>query len=228
MHISSSRSDWKYRELAEILTRQPSRPATYIRRLHLIRAALRYRSPAVLFQKLVLIGLFYLNCDVSSPYHPSLWLSFRQSWCFPLRYLELTECPSLAAGSHQGSPGKAGQPLIPECCFTTHGTVSRGRPSSALLPTLTSGWRAQMVARSVRLLLSASSHSCYRQPNVASSLKWYIKKKERKRGRGCKWESPCYFCSWVFSHISEASFFKGTTLSDREHYPEKAGLISVN
>lgn len=80
--------------------------------------------------------------------------------------------PSRAAGSHQGSPGNAGQPLIPECCFTTHGTVSRRRPSSTLLPTLTSGWRAQMVARSVRLLLSAWSRSCYLTLNVATSLKW--------------------------------------------------------
>lgn len=80
--------------------------------------------------------------------------------------------PSRAAGSHQGSPGNAGQPLIPECCFTSHGTVSRRRPSSTLLPILTSGWRAQMVARSVRLLLSAWSRSCYLTLNVATSLKW--------------------------------------------------------
>lgn len=172
VHISSSMSHWKYRQLPETLTRRPSRAVTYIKRLHLIRAALRYRSPTVLFLRLVLIGLFYLNCDVYSPYHPSLWLSLRQSWCFPLRYPQPTKCPSRPAGSHQGSPGKAGQPLIPECCFTTHGTVSRRRPSSTLLPTLTSGWRAQMVARSVRLLLSAWSRSCYLTLNVATSLKW--------------------------------------------------------
>lgn len=159
VHISSSMRHWKYRQLPEILTWRPSRAVTYIKRLHLIRAALR-------FLRLVLIGLFLskLWCLLSIS---SIFVTVSQA-----ELVFSSPLPSRAAGSHQGSPGNAGQPLIPECCFTTHGTVSRRRPSSTLLPTLTSGWRAQMVARSVRLLLSAWSRSCYLTLNVATSLKW--------------------------------------------------------
>lgn len=80
VHISSSMRHWKYRQLPEILTWRPSRAVTYIKRLHLIRAALRDSWDWFW------LVFFYLNYDVYFPYHPSLWLSLRQSWCFPLHY----------------------------------------------------------------------------------------------------------------------------------------------
>lgn len=152
VHIASSMRHWKYRQLPEILT-CISRDYTSLEQ--------HSEIPETGFDWSFLSKLWCL-LSISS-----IFVTVSQA-----ELVFSSPLPSRAAGSHQGSPGNAGQPLIPECCFTTHGTVSRRRPSSTLLPTLTSGWRAQMVARSVRLLLSAWSRSCYLTLNVATSLKW--------------------------------------------------------
>lgn len=119
-------------------------------RLCLIRASLKSSSPTFFFQVLIILSkVSFPHC---LPLSPPLSLSLRQTWwCILLCY------PLLAADSLLSCRKPSG----------THGIVSCSRPSSCLLPTLTGGWRSQMVACSVRLPPSAASHSCHPKLNVS-------------------------------------------------------------
>lgn len=97
------------------------------------------------------------------------WLVLLSKLSFPHRFA-LSLCLSRKPGEASLSATTCWQLSVPLSCRKpsgTHGIVSYRRPSSCLLPTLTGGWRSQMVACSVRLPPSATSHSCHPKLNMS-------------------------------------------------------------
>lgn len=103
----------------------------------------------------------------------------------PPHFSSFPRIQTVASPSHRLPPWRPSLPpsvgsgsSLPSCrkLSGTHGIVSCRRPSSCLLPALTGGWRSQMVACSVRLPPSASSHSCH--PELTMSAKtttvWHL------------------------------------------------------
>lgn len=137
------------RNLDEISTGQSSQAVMY-QRLCLISAALTKQLLHIFFSP-DWVWLIFLS-ELSPLHLISLSLP-TGSWSSLLSCRELTGNP----------PEEPGQPLIPEFCYSSCHMMSCTveSPQAPCYQHWLVRWGAQMVACTVRLLLSACSHSCY-------------------------------------------------------------------